>query len=62
MVKLGVMMFDGLMIWLGVLCGEESFGMICLVKELCLLNVLVKKGILELFFDVEVGFVFVVGE
>ena len=42
-----------LMIWPGVLRGEESFGMICSAKELRLPNAPAKKGILELPFDAE---------
>lgn len=43
MAKPGAMMPDGLMIWPGVLRGEESFGMICSAKELRLPNAHAKK-------------------
>ncbi|MBP2098956.1 YtpR family tRNA-binding protein [Enterococcus rivorum] len=60
--KPGAMMPDGLLIWPGVLRGEESFGMICSAKELHLPDAPEKKGILELPFDAEVGSVFPIGE
>lgn len=60
--KPGAMMPDGLLIWPGVLRGEESFGMICSAKELNLPDAPEKKGILELPFDSEVGVAFKVGE
>lgn len=60
--KPGAMMPDGLMIWPGVLRGEESFGMICSAKELRLANAPEKKGILELPFDAAVGEAFPVGK
>lgn len=60
--KPGAMMPDGLMIWPGVLRGEESFGMICSAKELHLPNAPEKKGILELPFDAVVGEAFQVGK
>ena len=59
--KPGAMMPDGLLIWPGVLRGEESFGMICSAKELHLPDAPEKKGILELPFDTEVGSAFPVG-
>lgn len=60
--KPGAMMPDGLLIWPGVLRGEESFGMICSAKELHLSNAPEKKGILELPFDAVVGEAFPVGK
>lgn len=60
--KPGAMMPDGLMIWPGILRGEESFGMICSAKELGLANAPEKKGILELSFDAVVGEAFPVGK
>lgn len=60
--KPGAMMPDGLLIWPGVLRGEESFGMICSAKELHLPDAPEKKGILELPFDAEVGSAFQIGQ
>lgn len=60
--KPGAMMPDGLMIWPGVLRGEESFGMICSAKELNVPQGSEKKGILELPFDAVVGTAFQVGK
>lgn len=60
--KPGAMMPDGLLIWPGVLRGEESFGMICSARELNLADAPTKKGILELPFDAEVGSPFPIGE
>ena len=60
--KPGAMMPDGLLIWPGVLRGEESFGMICSAKELQLAHAPEKKGILELPFDAVVGEAFPVGK
>ncbi len=53
--KVGAMLPNGLIIWPGMLRGVESSGMICSAKELALPNAPVKKGILELPFDSEVG-------
>ncbi|MFV0557903.1 MAG: YtpR family tRNA-binding protein [Enterococcus sp.] len=60
--KPGTMMPDGLLIWPGVLRGEESFGMICSAKELRLANASAKRGILELPFDAVVGQAVAVGQ
>lgn len=60
--KPGAMMPDGLLIWPGVLRGEESFGMICSARELALANAPKVKGILELAQDAEVGSEFAVGK
>lgn len=53
--KPGAMMPDGSLIWPGSLRGVESFGMICSAKELQLANAPLKRGILELSPDAEVG-------
>lgn len=60
--KPGAMMPDGMMIWPGVLRGEESFGMICSARELALANAPKVKGILELGQEAEVGSEFTVGK
>lgn len=56
----GTMMPDGMMIWPGVLRGEESHGMICSARELNVPNAPEKKGILVLNDDATIGEAFVV--
>src|SRR5699024_1630452 len=53
--KPGTMMPDGSLIWPGELRGEKSDGMICSAKELQLANAPLKRGILELPQETEVG-------
>lgn len=60
--KPGAMMPDGMLIWPGELRGVKSYGMVCSAKELQLPNAPMKRGILELPMDAQVGEAFEVGK
>lgn len=60
--KPGAMMPDGMLIWPGELRGVKSYGMVCSAKELQLPNAPMKRGILELPMDAQVGEAFEIGK